>query len=128
MIPKGLRFWFVVHFIADVIFAIPLLVFPVETLQFFGWSQIDPFATRLVGAALMGIGIESLLGRNASAETFRAMLNLKIIWSLSAVFGITLSMIQGGPPVFGWVALAIFGSFCIVWISYRFCLAQHKAT
>jgi hypothetical protein len=125
MIPKGLRFCFVVHFIADVIFAVPLLLFPTEALGFLGWTQIDPFATRLVGAALMGIGIESLLGRNASADAFRAMLNLKIIWSLSAVFGITLSMVQGGPPVFGWIVLAIFGSFSIVWISYRFRLAQH---
>lgn len=127
MLPKGLRFWFVVHFIADIIFAIPLLLFPVETLQFFGWTQIDPLATRLVGAALMGIGTESLLGRNASLEVFRAMLNLKIIWSLSAVFGIALSMIQGGPPLFGWIVLAIFGSFSLLWICYRFRLSQGKS-
>ena len=127
MVPKGLRLWFVVHFIVDVIFAIPLFLSPKETLQFFGWTQIDPLATRLVGAALMGIGIESLLGRNASVDAFRAMLNLKIIWSLSAVFGITLSMIQGGPPPFGWAVLAIFGSFSILWISYRFRLTHHRA-
>jgi threonine/homoserine/homoserine lactone efflux protein len=127
MVPKGLRFWFVVHFVLDVIFAIPLLLFPKETLQFFGWTQIDPLATRLVGAALMGIGVESLLGRNATTEAFRAMLNLKVIWSLSAVFGITLSMVQGGPPVFGWAVLAIFGSFSILWISYRLRLSHHRA-
>ncbi|MCJ7772199.1 MAG: hypothetical protein MUP22_03580 [Desulfobacterales bacterium] len=127
MVSKGLRFWFVVHFILDVIFAIPLLLFPVETLQFFGWTQIDPLATRLVGAALMGIGTESFLGRNASVDSFRAMLNLKIIWSLSAVFGITLSMIQGGAPLFGWVFLAIFGSFSILWISYRLRVRHHRA-
>jgi len=127
MVTKGLRSWFVVHFILDVLFAVPLLLFPKETLQFFGWTQIDPLATRLVGAALMGIGMESLIGRNASADSFRAMLNLKIIWSLSAVFGITLSMIQGGPPVLGWVFLAIFGSFSILWISYRLRLSHHRA-
>jgi len=127
MVPKGLRFWFVVHFILDVIFAIPLLLFPKETLQLFGWTQIDPLATRLVGAALMGIGLESLIGRNATVDAFRAMLNLKVIWSLSAVFGITLSMIQGGPPVFGWAVLAIFGSFSILWISYRLRLSHHRA-
>lgn len=127
MIPNGLRFWFVVHFVLDVIFAIPLLLFPEETLQLFGWTQIDPLATRLVGAALMGIGIESLLERNASMEVFRAMLNLKIIWSLGAVFGITLSMIQGGPPLFGWILLVIFGSFSLLWISYRLRLSHRRA-
>ncbi|MBW1642649.1 MAG: hypothetical protein JRI53_08725 [Deltaproteobacteria bacterium] len=127
MVPKGLRFWFVVHFMLDVSFAIPLLLFPRETLQFFGWTQIDPLATRLVGAALMGIGVESLLGRNATVEAFRAMLNLKVIWSLSAVFGITLSMVQGGTPVLGWAVLAIFGSFSILWISYRLRLGHRRA-
>lgn len=127
MVSKGLRLWFVVHFVLDIIFAIPLLLFPVETLQFFGWTQIDPLATRLVGAALMGIGVESLIGRNAQEETFRTMLNLKIIWSLSAVFGITLSMIQGGQPLFGWVILAIFGSFSILWIYYRLRLNHRRA-
>ena len=127
MVSKGLRFWFVVHFVLDVSFAIPLLLFPIETLKFFGWTQIDPLSTRLVGAALMGIGVESFLGRNATVEAFRAMLNLKVIWSLSAVFGITLSMIQGGPPVLGWAVLAIFGSFCILWISYRLRLSHRRA-
>ena len=73
MVPKGLKFWFVVHFVLDVSFAIPLLLFPRETLQFFGWTQIDPLATRLVGAALMGIGVESFLGRNATVEAAYTM-------------------------------------------------------
>jgi apolipoprotein N-acyltransferase len=73
---------------------------------------------RLVGAALMGIGLESMLGSNASAETFRAMLNLKIIWSLSAIFAISAALFEGAPAM-GWVFLAIFVVFCAVWVSYR---------
>ena len=118
MVPDSLRFWFVIHFVLDVVFAIPLLVAPEFTLSLFGWTTIDPLATRLVSAALMGIGVESLLGRNATAEVYRAMLNLKIIWSLSAVVGIAASMAAGGP-VMGWVILGIFGAFCILWIHYR---------
>jgi len=127
MVTKGLRHWFVIHFILDVIFAVPLLLFPKETLTLFGWTQIDPLATRLVGAALMGIGVESLVGRNASMEVFQAMLNLKIIWSLSAVFGISMSMVQGGLPFFGWIVLAIFGGFSLLWISYRLRLNHRRA-
>lgn len=118
MLPKGLRFWFIVHFAIDVFFALPLLLFPEGALSLLKWNRIDPLATRIVGAALMGIGIESWIGRNASVEVFRAMLNLKIIWSLSAVFGIGLSMIQGGPPA-GWIFLALFGGFSMLWIYYR---------
>ena len=77
--PSGLRAWFVIHFVADMLFGIPLLFFPRWLLPLLGWTSYDPLASRLVGAAFMGIGLESLLGRNASVETFRAMLNLKII-------------------------------------------------
>ena len=75
MISKGLRTWFVIHFAVDIVFAIPLLVAPAAFLTFLGWTAVDPYAARLVGAALMGIGIESYLGRNAGVEAFQGMLN-----------------------------------------------------
>ena len=78
-LPKTLRWWFVVHFVADVLFAVPLFLAPRAFLGALGWTAVDPVATRLVAAALFGIGIQSLLGRDESPATFRAMLNLKII-------------------------------------------------
>ena len=117
-VPDRLRFWFIVHFAIDFLFAVPLLLAPEFTLNLFGWTTVDPLASRLVGAALMGIGGESLLGRNASVEVFRAMLDLKIIWSLGAIFGIGASM-AGGGPVMGWVVLGIFVAFCALWSYYR---------
>jgi len=68
MVPKSLRVWFVIHFVADLLFALPLFFAPVFTLKLFGWETVDPATSRLVAAALFGIGIESLLGRNASAD------------------------------------------------------------
>jgi len=66
----------------------------------------------------MGIGIESWLGRNAGIEVYRAMLNLKVIWSGSAIFGIGLGLLRGAPPA-GWIFLAIFAVFFMVWVYYR---------
>lgn len=117
-VPNGLRTWFVIHFVADVLFAIPLMFFPQATLGLFGWKTYDPIMTRLVGAALMGIGVESLLGRNASAETFRAMLNLKIIWASSALFAIGAGLFEGASPT-AWLFLGIFAIFWFVWVYYR---------
>jgi hypothetical protein len=125
MVPKNLRTWFVVHFITDYLFGIPLLVAPVLTLSLLGWSTIDPATTRLVGAALLGIGGESLLGINARLDTYIALLNLKIIWSLSAILGILLSIIQGSPPM-SWAILAIFIIFSAAWIYYRLQLGTEK--
>ena len=117
-VPVGLRTWFVIHFVADMLFGIPLLFFPRFLLPFLGWTTYDPLTSRLVGAALMGIGLESLLGRNASAETFRAMLNLKIIWASSAIFAIAAALFEGAP-VMAWAFLGIFMVFWAVWVYYR---------
>ena len=115
---KGLRTWFVIHFIADFLFGLPLLLAPVWTMTLLGWTSVDPATTRLVGAALLGIGGESWLGRNANLETYKAMLNLKIIWSLSAIFAIAASILQGAP-LMSWAILGIFVVFSARWITYR---------
>lgn len=119
MVSKNLRTWFVIHFIADFLFAIPLLIAPIWMLTLFGWPSIDPFTARLVGAALIGIGGASLLERNASAETFRAMLNLKLLWASAAIIGMTATMLSGGYPLIGWGIDLIFVAFFFIWLYYR---------
>jgi hypothetical protein len=122
MVPRSLRFWFVVHFVVDFIFAIPLLIAPVWFLTTFGFENPDPFTARLVGAALLGIGGESLLGWESSIDAFRAMLNLKIIWSLAAIGGIMLTLITSDGPLMAYVILLIFAGFSGLWMYYRFLL------
>ncbi|MEO7521454.1 MAG: hypothetical protein ABIW79_06515 [Gemmatimonas sp.] len=116
-VPASLRTWFVVHAVVDLLFAVPIMIDPAFALTLFGWNNVDPLASRLVGAALFAIGTESYLGRNASLESFRTMLRLKVLWSLSALLGITLSIMQGSP-VGAWFFLLIFAGFSAVWISY----------
>lgn len=116
-VPQNLRRWFVVHFAVDILFAIPLLLIPEIIMPLFGWKVTDPITTRLVGAALLGIGGESLLGRNAGRNVFKAMLNLKVLWGSAALAGITLG-IMNGAPTSAWAFLAIFAVFDCVWIYY----------
>ncbi|MBA2544073.1 MAG: hypothetical protein H0V17_30800 [Deltaproteobacteria bacterium] len=99
------------------------MIAPTHVLAWFGWTTVDPVATRLVAAALFGIGIESYLGRRATADVFRAMLNLKIIWSSTAVAASLWSIIEGAPLA-TWGVFAIFAVFLGVWIRYRVALAS----
>jgi hypothetical protein len=103
------------------IFAIPLLFVPGKFMSLFGWSPVDPIMSRLVGAALLGIGVESFLGRNANRNVYKAMLNLKIIWSSGVVVGSVLGIATGGPDI-AWAFLAIFAVFLSIWSYYRFVL------
>jgi hypothetical protein len=56
MVPASLRFWFVVHFAADIIFAIPLIFFPGKFVGLWGFESAEIFTARLTGAALAGTG------------------------------------------------------------------------
>lgn len=116
-VPTALRRWFVVHFAADVLIAIPLFIAPRSLLGLLGWSEVDPIMSRGVAAALFAIGIQSLLGRNDDRGVFRAMLTLKLVWSSFAIAGIGISLAQGAPP-FAWVFLGVFAAFSALWWRY----------
>ncbi len=120
-VPKALSNWFVVHFIIDMIVAVPLMFFPNTTLEFLGWGSVDPILSRIVAAAFFAIGIESLLGRNSDPSAFKNMLELKIIWSLAAIIGIAWSLIDGGNgrPVILWGVLLTFVAFNGLWTYWR---------
>jgi len=111
--------FFVLHFIVDMAFAIPLFFFPISFLTLFGWQTVDPVMSRLVAAALFGIGIESWLGRNSSREAFKSMLNLKIIWSIAAIAGFLIAIIQGRANFIIWIVLFTFAAFNILWVYWR---------
>lgn len=114
MVPPALRAWFVVHFVADILFAVPLLVAPGVLLGLFDWPAVDPLSARLVGAALVGIGVESLLGRGATLQSFATMLRLKVLWSATASVGILVTMLQGFEGM-AWPFLVIFVTFNALW-------------
>ena len=116
-VPQNLRRWFVIHFATDILFAIPLLLIPEIIMPLMGWEFVDPITSRLVGAALLGIGGESLLGRNAGRAVYKAMLNLKVLWGSAAAFGITLGILNGAPTS-AWIFLGIFVVFDCVWLYY----------
>jgi len=121
-VPASLRTMFVIHFWADICVAVPLFLAPEALLGWLGWPAVDPLAARLVACALFGIGIESLLGRNADAGAFRAMLTLKVIWSATAAAGIAWTILAAPAaapyPAVAWGFFAIFAGFHGIWLRY----------
>ncbi|RAL25250.1 hypothetical protein DL240_03295 [Lujinxingia litoralis] len=126
-VPAALRRWFIVHFVADLLFALPLMVAPTAFLTTLGWESVDPISARLVGAALIGIGVESWLGRDRPAESYRTMLRVKMLWSASAALGIAVSMVQGAPQM-GWGFFGIFAAFNLLWTYWYRRLARQPAS
>jgi hypothetical protein len=120
-VPTILRVFFMIHFVVDIVFAVPLFIIPVKFLTALGWTMVDPVTARLVAAALFGIGVESLIGSRGTNDSFTAMLNLKIIWSLFAVCGLVVSIaeLSWQVPVFLWAILGMFVAFNVVWVYWR---------
>lgn len=116
-VPTILRNLFIVHFIVDILFAVPLFFFPQQFLLYFGWETIDVVSIRLVAAALCAIGIESWIGRNASIQSFRTMLRLKVIWSGVAVIGLLWSLTEVLMVSYLlWMIFFIFIIFHSIWL------------
>lgn len=116
-VPKPLKKWFIAHFIIDFVIAVPIFFFPRIILEFLGWTEIDPFSTRLVAAALFGIGGISFVSRAEQVDTYRSLVKMKLIWSIAAEIGILITLIFEFSefPVIAWVFLVIFIGFTIVW-------------
>lgn len=112
-----LRKWFVLHFIIDVFVAIPLLIAPGYVLSLVGLEWGSVVLARIIAAALMGIGIESYLGRNADKKGYLGMLRLKIIWSGTVILGLVMSLLNKEVD---WISvrllMGVFGFFNIVWV------------
>jgi hypothetical protein len=123
LVPASLRTWFRVHCAVDVVAALPLLLFPQRILGLLGWTAIDPVATRLCGAALLGIGGASVMVERHGLSGYRALLGLKVIWSVAAIFALLAGIADGAPPA-AWAFLSIFIAFSGIWMSYMIRLRQ----
>jgi hypothetical protein len=122
-VPASLRTWFRVHCAVDLVAALPLLLFPQRILGLLGWTAVDPVATRLCGAALLGIGGASVLVERYGLPGYRALLSLKVIWSVAAIFALVAGIADGAPPA-AWAFLSIFIAFSGIWMSYAIRLRQ----
>lgn len=117
-VPKSLEAWFKIHFVVDIIFAVPLIFVPVWLLGLLGLSANEAVMARLVGAALVGIGGTSLLSTKMTKDSFNTMLTLKLLWSSSAVFGFLISLFFGAPKSV-WLFVLIFTVFFFIWLYYK---------
>jgi hypothetical protein len=117
-VPASLRRWFVAHFGVNLLIGAPLLLVPETFLRALGWSTIDGSSARFGGAALLAVGVQSLLTRDAGVSTLRMMLNFKLVWSWAVITGLVFAAADNAPdPV--WVLLAFFLGLSSVWFHFR---------
>jgi hypothetical protein len=124
-IPNSVRVWFLIHFLVDIFFAVPLIFAPIWFMSVFGLEVTETLSIRLVGAALAGIGGVSFWSHGADFSAFQSLLRLKILWSLSALLAIGLYIFNGGHGV-AWLFFTIFLLFSVIWNYYYIVHFQQK--
>ncbi len=124
-VPQSLRIWFVIHYLVDMVFAIPLIFFTAKLLTSLSFGTENLILARLVGAALIGIWGTSFIMYKKSIEAYRTMLTLKLVWSGSAILAITISLLEAQLGIL-WLSLLIFIVFFSIWAYYLFKLKGIK--
>ncbi len=121
-VPSSLRKWFIFHFIANGLAGLQLLFVPAWFLHTLGIEEFDLITPRLVGAALLGIGIASLLVRKKGLAEYKTLLFVKAIWSGIAIFGLVMTLVQygWGAPEATWFLIPVFVGFHSVWDFYLY--------
>ena len=126
-----LQLAFKVHCVVDLLFAVPLVVYP-AFLEWFGFARVDPYAARLFAAALFGIGLSSW-DTKQSVATYRKMLKLKIIFSGTALIFVFVA-IGTTPPeeTVPWGAfyliLPTFAGFHVMWQYFLWKIGRGEST
>jgi hypothetical protein len=115
-IPQQVQNWFKIHFLIDLLVAIPLFFAPVSFLSFFGFNPvaINPSLARVVAAAFFAIGGMSFWMNTENYSSYIVMLRLKIIWSSTATLGLLWAALEGGPTIL-WFFASIFAAFFVLW-------------
>ncbi|HEY0707087.1 MAG TPA: hypothetical protein VGG33_09825, partial [Polyangia bacterium] len=124
MIPVAIRRWFLAHFALNLLIGGPLLLIPRSFLEGMGWITVDPASARFCGAALIAVGVQSLLTYNEGHHAVRTMLNFNMVWSWAAIAGLVFAAAEGAPnPV--WALLAVFIAMSGVWFHLRVQLGEY---
>ncbi|MHA1909321.1 MAG: hypothetical protein ACW98Y_18635 [Candidatus Thorarchaeota archaeon] len=89
-IPSILKYTFLLHFIACMIFGLVFFLSPEIYVDVVAWPFLDPYAGRVMGSLFLGFGVASLLGYKASTwEEVKILVLADIVWGIF----VTISMI-----------------------------------
>jgi hypothetical protein len=114
---KGLKIVFLVHFIAGLILGIIFLFIPEAYCTFLGVVMTDHGVLRLIGAASLALGASSFLAyRSKDWEKAKLLVQMDLIWLVSAIVGLVWWLIELGPPAAWWV----FGMFVVFLVAFSY--------
>ncbi len=115
---KGLEIVFLVHFILGLILGIIFLFIPETYCNLVGVTMTDYGILRLIGAASLALGYSSFLAyRSKDWEKAKLLVQMDLIWLVSAIVGFVWWIIESGLVV-GWWVFGMFVAFLIAFVYF----------
>lgn len=125
-ISKWLKLTFLIHFFIGIIFGIIYMIFPDFFFSLIVWTYNDPVATRLLGAALTGFAVSSLLAwRETDWIKVKLIVQVEMAWLVLGNVMLFISAFVFFPPIFIWFVIALFLAFLIAF-AYLYYIQERK--
>jgi len=139
-ITNRLRIIFLLHWIISAILGAAMWLIPGRTLTLFGWvgefvqlpgsevtipgqTFVDPFISRLYGAALLALAFSSFLGWRAKRwEQVALVIQQEAVFCILSVaaFFAVLALAERPMPLSGWAVMLLMAAFAVAWgIAWR---------
>jgi hypothetical protein len=112
-----LKFTFLVHAIISVVWGAMLLAMPGRSLQWLGWSPIDPIMGRMVGATFLALAWGDFRGwRGLTRSEVAVLVEVQLVFAVLAGVGLLRHLLTGGWPAMVWILFAGFVLFVVAWL------------
>ena len=118
-IPNVLKYTFLLHFIACMVFGVIFFLSPEFYVDMTSWPFLDPAAGRVMGSAFLGFGVAALFGyRAASWEEVKILSIGDIVLSLCGAIAMSWMMLAHPtiPALAGWFNAALMGFFFVLFL------------
>ncbi len=114
---QSLRITFILHTIVSFVFGLALLIIPGRFLNLFGWAPIDPLISRMLGAALLGLGWGSYRGWRANTwDEVEFLLQVEAAFTVLASVGMLRHLLIASWPWYVWMVFAFYAIFAVSWV------------
>ena len=111
-----LKITLIIHIVLAVLFGLPLLAAPGRFLGLFAWAPIDPLLSRVLGAALIGLGWLNFCAlRQNSRAAAQPVIEAGLLFNGLAVAGLVRNMAGSSWPWVVWSLLGLFTVLTILW-------------
>jgi hypothetical protein len=103
------------HVVVSGVFAIILLFLAGKFADWVDWTPFDPTMAKMMGAALLALGVGSLLATRDPLK-YRVIIQVEIVYTAATAAALLYRLLRFGDstPDFTWAVFAICAAFCLL--------------